>query len=292
MRIRPLGRRAAISLGGNSVILKKIRLTRQKDANFEEQVFYEAEQHLQQDISELYFRYHEIKSLSNPEEAHLLLVGARRETVEQRIALIRQTGMRIGVVDCDAFALSNMFEYDYGISDQLIGLVNIGAATTQISLIAGGENLFTREIPLAGASYTNRIAEELRVDLENAETLKITASMQEGSVPAQVVNLIKEINAQLINEIKVTIGYYFQSGEAAANITEASYIFLCGGSARLYGLDTSLAAELKIPVQSANPFQKVNVNPKKFDNDYLLNQGHLYGIAVGLGLRRMGDHNT
>ena len=40
-----------------------------------------------------------------------------------------------------------------------------------------------------------------------------------------------------------------------------------------------------------NPFQRIDVNPRKFQMDYILMQGHLYGVAVGLGLRTPKDND-
>ena len=49
------------------------------------------------------------------------------------------------------------------------------------------------------------------------------------------------------------------------------------------------AAHHQIPVQIVNPFQRVMVNPRRFQMDYILMQGHLYGVAVGLGMRAVAD---
>jgi len=55
------------------------------------------------------------------------------------------------------------------------------------------------------------------------------------------------------------------------------------------GLDATLAATLEAPVKMINPFQKIIVNSKIFQMDYVLLQGPLYGISAGLALRSWGD---
>ncbi len=291
LKIRTGGRRAALALSGSSVLIKKVGI-QAKNADLAEQVFYEAEQHFQADMAEIYFDYTELDAVvSAGTEQPVLLVGAKREMVEQYIGLMRSVGLRTGVVECSAFSVSNMFEYNYGVVEGLTALVNIGAATSQVSLVTHGNYVYTRDLAIGGDEYSRRIMELLAVDRANAETLKVAVSQGDGSVPDELHKVLGEINEQLVAEIQVTIDYFFQSGDPASKDTGLTSIFLTGGGSRILGLDAALAAALQIPVQIVNPFQRVDVNPKKFQMDYILMQGHLYGVAVGLSLRAIGDND-
>ncbi len=292
LKIRTSGRRAALSLSGSSVLVKKVNVAA-KNADLAEQVYYEAEQQFQADMAEIYFDFTELEPAAGapgPDQP-VLMVGAKREMVEQYIGVMRSVGLRTGVVECSAFSVSNMFEYNYGVVEGLTALVNIGAALTQVSLVAHGEYVYTRDIAIGGEEYSRRIMELLGVDRPNAENLKVAVSQGDGSVPEELHKVLGEINEQLVHEIQVTIDYFFQSGDAAGREAGLTSIFLTGGGSRILGLDAALAAALQIPVQIVNPFQRVEVNPKKFQMDYILMQGHLYGVAVGLSLRAMGDND-
>jgi type IV pilus assembly protein PilM len=291
LKINTRGRRASISLGGSSVIVKKINIAAGKETEVAEQVFYEAEQHFQAEMSDIFFDYQEL-AVSNQETGELpvLLCGAKREMVEQHLSAVRASGMRCGVVECDVFSVSNMFEYNYGVVPGLTALVNVGASTTQVSVVNGGEYLYTRDVPIGGDEFSARISESLGVDLENAETLKVAASIGEGAAPEEVHTVIGELNDQLVSEIQMTLDYFAQSGEVSVEESRMTSLFLTGGASRVLGLDAALAAAVQVPVQILNPFQNIEVNPKKFKMDYVLMQGHLYGVAVGLGMRSMGDN--
>jgi type IV pilus assembly protein PilM len=290
LKIGTRGRRAALALNGSSVLIKKVQV-QVKDNELAEQVYYEAEQHFQADMAEIYFDYTELPPAAGETGGQpVLLVGAKREMVEQYIALVRSVGMRTGIVECGVFSAANMFEYNYGVVEGLTAVVNIGASITQVGLVANGDYVYTRDIAIGGEEYSRRIMEVLAVDRDNAETLKVAVSQGDGSVPHELHKVLGELNEQLVAEIQVTIDYFFQSGEGAAKGGGLTSLFLTGGGSRILGLDAALAAALQIPVQIINPFQRVEVNPKKFQMDYILMQGHLYGVAVGLGLRASGDH--
>lgn len=290
LKINPRGRRAALSLGGSSILIKKVQMQIKAAGELAEQVFYEAEQHFQTDMAEIYFDYAELDLPAGQEgEKSVLLVGARREMVEQYIAAVHAVGMRVGVIECDGFSAANMFEHNYGMAAGLVALINVGASVTQVSIIGNGQYLYTRDVPLGGEEYSRQIVQLLGVDRDNAEALKVAVSAGTGNVPPELAKLLGEINEQLVGEVQVTIDYFFQSGDPIARDSGLVGVFLTGGGSRTLGLDAAMAAALSIPVQIVNPFQKLDVNPKKFKMDYILMQGHLFGVAVGLSLRAMGD---
>ena len=287
LKIIPFARRVAVSLSGSTVLVKNIEVVA-KGSELAQQVYYEAEQQFQADMSEVFFDFSaQGKPAKKGEVQKVLLVGAKRDMVEQYVGMMRRLGMRTGIVECSLFSVANMFEYNYGRINALIALVTIGSSLTQLSLIHSGDYLYTREIPIGGEEYTKRIMEVLSVDHENAESFKIAASQGDGNVPPEVQTVISEINDQLVGELQSSIDYFIQGSPESGSLTG---LYMTGGGSRISGLDAAVAAALSVPVQVINPFQKVDVNSKKFDMDYISMQSHLYGVAVGLGLRSLGDH--
>ena len=299
LKISTRGRRAAIALGGSSVLIKKV-MVEATGKELAEQVYYQAEQQFQADMAEIYFDFCPVSETgvgagstntkAQPGRSQpVLMVGAKRDMVESYLALVRSLGMRTGVVECSAFSIANMFEHGYGNIQGLTALVNVGAALTQLSLIAHGKYVYTREIPIGGDEYSRRIMELLGVDRPNAETLKVAVSQGDANVPQQLHQVLGELNEQLVSELQIGIDYFFQNADEADRNASLNSVYLIGGGARTLGLDAAIAAVLQIPVQIINPFQRLEINPKKFSTDYLIMQGHLYGVAVGLSLRSQDD---
>lgn len=290
LKILTTGRKAAIAIGGGSVIIKKVGfLPASSQEEFTEQVYYEAEQHFQHDVEELEIDYFELSNTPGEDGMiPVLLVGAKKEMIEQYLALVRSVGMRTAVIDCDVFAVANMFEHNFGASEGLISIINVGSDIIQVSLIGNGQYLFTRDIPYGGHEYTHRIMEIMGISKEEAEEMKISAS-NEMNGSNQVVEIISAVNEQLVSEIRMTVEYYFQSGELPETFERLDNVFITGGGAKILGFDAALAASLQVPVQIINPFHRIDVNPKKFQSDYIFSQGHMYGTAVGLAMRALKD---
>jgi len=163
---------------------QKLNIQADKDKDVSEQAYYEAEQQFQIDMAELEFDHINLSPLAKKDETTpVVAVGAKREMIEQYLALVRSIGMRTGCVECDVFSAANMFEYNYGTVEGLMALVNVGAATTQVSLIHHGDYLFTRDVAIAGEEYTRQIMQALGVGRDNADSLKVAVSQSVGSAP-------------------------------------------------------------------------------------------------------------
>ncbi|NRA43597.1 MAG: type IV pilus assembly protein PilM [Oligoflexales bacterium] len=289
LRLSTMRRRACLSLGGNSVIVKKVNFPNKDEAELADMIEAEAEQHFQHDIDDLHFDWHILDPNPNQQDRSVVLIGAKRDIIDQHISVAKSVGLKIAVIECDVFATFNMFEYNFGMIQGLIALTNIGASSAQVSLIGNGQHLYTRDIAIAGNNYTKALSTALNIAPENAEAVKIAASEGGASITPDVQNVIAQVNKQLVSEIQVTTDFFFQSGEAPLDFTALSAIFLTGGASRTIGLDSAIASAMNIPVNIINPFHKIDI-PRKFPMESILSQGHLYGIGVGLSLRDVEDN--
>lgn len=285
-------RRVGISLGGSGVLIKRTVLTPSNDTDFAEQVFYEAQQSFQHDMDALYFRYTDMDSkLVTKDKRAVLMVGAKRDTVEQYLSLVQNLDLKIGVIDCDILCLANMFDFNYPIADAYVAVVNVGATSTQVFTMYNGEFLQTREFPMGGNDYTNRIMGTLNVDAESAESLKVGAALgQDQARVASIQTIMSEVNEMIAQEINTTLNFFNDAEDVPPDFKKLKFLFLCGGGARSLGLDATIAANMQVPVQIVNPFQRINLKSSGIEMDYILASGAMYGVCVGLGLRQMNDH--
>jgi type IV pilus assembly protein PilM len=65
-----------------------------------------------------------------------------------------------------------------------------------------------------------------------------------------------------------------------------SHVFTSGGGARIPGLNEALASRLKVPVELANPLQRLKVRDSVFETVAVDEIAPLLMLSVGLALRR------
>ena len=282
-------RRVALSLGGSALVIKRVPIQLGKDIVIEEQIPYHAEQAFQLDPSTLYFDWVVLPPRPDrPDLTDVMLVGARREIVEQYVTCVREAGLRVGVIECSAFSVANIFEHNYGMIEGLVALISVGASHTQISFVLDGVFQFSRDIPIGGEFYTRRIMETMSQPYETAESLKLAAAMSGSGPTPEMTAIFAEINEQIVHDLHSTTTYYLQSGEAPQGAV-LKYAFLTGGAGRTPGLDAAIAAGLQAAVYQLNPFQRINVNDRKFPMDQMVSVGSVLGVSAGLALRTYKD---
>jgi len=275
-----------VAVSGHSVIVKKIKVNRMKPEELEEQIPFEAEQYVPYAVEDVNLDFQILES-ANPEanEMDVLLVAVKKDIINDYLSIISTAGLKAVVVDVDAFALQNAFEIAYEIEkDQVVGLVNLGAAVMNINILQGGMSEFTRDSALGGNRFTESIQKMLGLSYEQAETLKLGGEV-DGRTFEDARPAIEMVNTELAGEIRRSFDF-FRSSSHSDTIHR---VILSGGCARLSGLVEYLSENLEIPTEVANPLRNIKVDPKKFDPEYLETIAPQLSVSVGLALRQAGD---
>jgi type IV pilus assembly protein PilM len=185
------------------------------------------------------------------------------------------------VVDIDAFALQNAYEVNYQPdSEEVVGLLNIGASSMTINIVRGTEFLFTRDITTGGNQYTDFLQRELGATFEEAEQCKLEG----GSVEVtgdQVASVLHSVSENLALEIEKTFDY-FKTTTYSDNVSK---LYVSGGASKTEGLKDYLAETFQFPVEYLNPFRRINPGVTGGMLDESEHSGVEFAISVGLALR-------
>ncbi len=277
------------SVSGHSVIIKKINLPVMSMEELEESIHWEAEQYIPFDINDVNIDVQIInQSGDEAGQMEVVLVAAKKDMINDYVAIIQEAGLSPVVIDVDSFAIENMYEVNYeAAGDETSVLVNVGASIININVLKGGVTAFTRDITLGGNQYTEEIQKQLSVSYEEAEALKIGGGIvrdTQAVVPEEVEGIIQSVNDNVATEIQRSLDFY------AATSTEDRIrrILLSGGSARVPGLTRTIQDKTGIDVEVINAFRKINISDQ-FDIAFLNEVAPMAAVAVGLALRRAGD---
>lgn len=275
-------KRVAIGMFGGAVIVKKISMPKMDPKIVSEQLRWEAEQYIPFNIEEAVFDFHILKTV-NQETMDVLLVATRQEHIFRYFESIESAGLSCAVVDVNGLALANCFEFNYGQVQGTVALINIGSSVTNLVILENGNVVFSRDIPYGGFLYDAEISRDLGVGPQEAESLKLGVSFQQET-PQEVVNIIGSVNETLGLEINNSFDFYKTSG----NNLSVDQIYLSGGVIQTPGLMQKIQETTNVGCAILDPFQKIDVNSKKFTPE-IKEQIKLFSpIALGLGLRNLG----
>jgi type IV pilus assembly protein PilM len=271
-------RKIVTAVGGRDVIIKKIAMDRMKEAETREVIRWEAEQHVPFDMDNVEIDFQILDPEGDGLQMTVLLVAAKRELVEHKMALLADAGLQPSVIDVDAFALHNAFEVNYPEAMHgVVGLVNIGHETTNINILDDGVPVLTRDIPIGTRRFKEDLQRERGLSAESAEGVLRGTDTNEALEP-----LLESRGEELAVGIERAAAFLQSASRSAAGI---SRVFTTGGGARIPGLNKLLSDRLRIPVQLANPIEKLQVADGVFDQYSVDEVAPLLMLPIGLALR-------
>lgn len=274
-------RLVATSVAGSSVIIKHISIPKTSPKEVEDQVYWEAEQYIPFDMKEISLDFDIVQEDMGDGKMDILLVAAKKDFIEKRLATVKESGFQPYVLDVDALAMANVFWENYDMTpDNAVVLVDVGASLTKINIVSDSTTIFTRDVAVGGKNLTQEIQNKLGISFQEAEVLKIDACST-GQIPEEVLPLVNAISENVALEIRRSLDFYAAS-PVQLPITA---VFLCGGASRIPGLSNMLSEILGLPIEYLNPFAKVACSGRQFNEEFLAAISSSAAVPLGLALR-------
>lgn len=273
------GKPVVTALSGSTVIVKKILLEQTPAKELHDAIVWEAEQYVPFDMSEVALDYQVVNKNGPEGKIEIILVACKKNIIESYQAVLKDAGLQATCVDVDVFALQNVFEVNYP-SDTPCALVDIGATSLKLAVVANGQPIFSRESAVGGKTLTTEIQKHLNLNYQEAEILKIDGNAQ-GQIPQEVNDLIHVTAENFASEIKRSMDFFIASNTGV----NVAFILLAGGSARLPNLSKLVEDAAGIPVQLMNPFQAIQFDQKIFNPDYISAISGTAAVPIGLAIR-------
>jgi len=274
----------ATSLSGHSVIIKKISLPAMSPEELAESIQWEAEQYIPFDINDVNLDYVPLNT-GTGDNVEVILVAVKKEKINDYTSVISQTGKIAALVDVDAFALQNAYEYNAdGDENKVVALVNIGASVTNVNVLSHGNSMFWRDITFGGNQYTDAIQRELSLSFEQAEELKRGHTVGDNTIQ-QVIPILNSVSEDFAGELRKTLDFF----TATSGADRVDEIVLAGGGSGVLNLDAILRDKFGIPVTILDPFRRIQVDESAFNPEELAEIAPSMAVAVGLAMRKLGD---
>jgi type IV pilus assembly protein PilM len=265
-------KQVVIAVGGRDVIIKKIQMDRMKEADAREVIRWEAEQHVPFDMENVELDFQILDPEGEGLQMTVLLVAAKRELVENKVALLAEAGLTPSIIDVDAFEVNYPDEMR-----GVVGLVNIGHEMTNINILEDGTPVLTRDLPVGTRRFREDIQRERGLSAEEADQLL------QGFERSEILDPFLETRGEeLAVGIERAAAFLQSASRSAGGI---SRLWLTGGGGRIPGLNKVLADRLRLPVELANPLARLRVADGVFSTVGVDEISPLLMLPIGLALR-------
>src|SRR5580693_3930939 len=108
-------RDVAIGVYGQSVIVRNITVPMMTPGELDEQIHWEAEQHIPFDIKLMSVDYAVLRRRPEAGQMDLLLVAAKKDEISDYASILREAKLKPVVVDMNVFTIQNIFEHQRGL---------------------------------------------------------------------------------------------------------------------------------------------------------------------------------
>ncbi|MEO0293087.1 MAG: type IV pilus assembly protein PilM [candidate division WOR-3 bacterium] len=267
-------------ISGRDIIVKKIKMPKMNEVEAREQIKWEAEQYIPYDIEDISMDFEIVNPNAGEDSMEVILVGAKKSSVEARINLFREVGLEPIVLDIPAFSLQNIFEFNYTTKpNKLVGLLDIGAQSTTMSFVTGSINHFTRSISTAVNNLIQALQREAGIDGERATDI-IRSGKKEEIDQYAYQNAMESFQDDLGVAIERVLPYLPEGFESF------SEIIISGGGSLIPGLPKFLEERFGCHTEVINPFINFEYDKESsFIKVNLEKEAPVLAIALGLALR-------
>lgn len=284
-------------------------MPRQDPDQLRESLSHNAEEYIPFELDDVDLDFAVLEVDEETDTMDVVLVAAKRGRVDEHLAAIEAANRIATVMDVDAFAVQNAFEFSYPERQfENIAILNLGASVVNMAVLKNGNPALWRDIAVGMNQFTTELQRQFMLDPFDAEEVLRRVSRQNGNgrgldkdrgladwsdddeagaelhdaaTDPRVLEVIGEVSEKIIAEIRKTFDFY--QTQAAHDHFDA--IFLAGGGAHITDLSTRLEERLGWPVEQFDPMRRVSIPDDGFDPEYIWETGPESTVALGLALR-------
>ncbi len=180
--------------GTGSLVVRVIEVPRMGDKELEENMRQDAERYIPFPPSEVIMDFKALRELPSDPDApnmEVLLAAAQREIVDAHIAVVDRAKLDPRAIDVEPLAAARAVA-ELGLTDEVTdyfdvtALINLGATSSEISVLRGDLLVFTRIVPKGGNDFTQALVDHLALPWHDAERLKV--GMGDALMPQEGVS--------------------------------------------------------------------------------------------------------
>lgn len=272
--------------------LDVLRLPMLPEEEIANAVRFEAENHIPTPLAEVYFDFELIKSFdqngavqkeNKAKYLDILIAATPKNIVDSYLSVLKKAGLRTVAMEVEPLSIVRTLVKNASTKPFLI--IDFGASRTSFIIFSGCSISFTSTIPVSSQELTSVIAKALNISSKKAEKIKQEQGLQGEKA---VFDSMVPVLTNLTKQIKSHLDYYTSHApqvEYASGNNKMECILLCGGGARLRGLDDFLTSTFKLKVAMADLWANLAKPDLKTFPGMPLEEFFGFSTAFGLALR-------
>lgn len=269
------------AVSGRGTLVRYIDMPRMSLSDLRKAFGLEVERYFPFPKDTIYTDCHILDPESQDRRMSVLIAAVKREMVDARLKLLKESGIDPAVLTINSVALANAATFfasglnAVGATNSALAsaLLEINEANAHLMIFVNGIPKFSRDIFIGTAEMIKRISNACSLSPEAAHAALFSADQDE-----RVVRIAETVVANLVAEVRLSFDYFGNE----KNISVAK-LFLLGEGVMVPGLEAGFARAIDVPAEAWDPFSGIRIGPD-VDKGRLAAEGRSAITALGLAL--------
>jgi cell division protein FtsA len=207
------------------------------------------------------------------------LFTASKANIESLVQCVEAAGIEVKAIIPQSLALEKLVVNDVN-KDKSLGIIDIGAETTDLSIYENGSIIYTSHIPLGGNNITKDILTCLSISFEEAENIKLNQKQlkvekEKETKNDEEVNIYDKYNGNMIDEIiearaDELLSFALEEIHNQKSLKSLDNLFITGGGILHY----------KDNIRKFEEGIDKSITP--IENNIMEKNNYIYSIPVGM----------
>jgi type IV pilus assembly protein PilM len=266
--------RAVMTIPSYRSYSRAMQLPVMKPSELDEAVRLEIEQYTPVPITDLYLDY--TVTANDGEATEVYAVAIPKKIVDSYLQFAKLCGLEVVLMETTMSAAGRLFSLDKN-KDLATVIIDFGSLSSDVSIYHDNV-LVTGTVPAGGLVFTQSIAKNLNISIDEAATIKTRYGLAVSKKQADITKAIEPTLTQLCKEIRRMIRYYEERYGTGHPISQ---LVMLGGGANMPGLSDYMTNQLRIPVRTHDPWRYIDAHRLQLPS---LPDHPMFSTVTGLSL--------
>lgn len=269
----------AIGLSSQKTFTTIVDMPNQDKKELERTVKYQIDQFIPMSIDDAKFDWAILGE--SPNDAGLqevLIASTAKAYSEERLEFIENLGYNVIAAEPDSLSMVRSLALSDPVPQMI---VDFGEASTDISIVAGGNPRLVRTIPTGLNSLVKAAVQNLNIKDDQAEQFILKFGLAKDKLEGQVFRAIENSLDNFAQEIIKSAKFFANKYPSS----QLGVITLSGYAGAIPLMGDFIAGKTGIQAIQGNPFQNVKI-PAKY-NQIIQDRGNEFAVAMGLAKRSL-----
>lgn len=260
--------------------IRVVKLPQMKEQDIGDAIRCEAEQLFPININESYIDWQVLPS-NNSETIKVLVAMVSSQLVDSYSSVLKKAGLKPIAAEIESVAITRSL-ISSNRSAKPILVIDLGKDRTGFIIFKNPTVQFTASIPICGNSFNEVISKKLKISEEEADKVRKKCGLGLSDEYKNIYKIIQPSLYDMIKYINNLMDYYKEYFKSESDIAK---IVICGGEARMAGMNSFLSLRIKKEVEKGNPWVNIISSEDKKIPPISRDESLVFVTVLGLAMR-------